>query len=117
GKCRRQVELDLVQRIFGQLEQHKPRRRVAGDLPAKLRADRAAGAGDHHDLVAEPVAQPRTVEHDGIAAQQIIELDLPYASEADTPADQVVVRRNGQRLDAGLRADLRNAPADFVVGR
>ena len=77
--------LDLVQRGLGQIEQHEPRRPKARDLPAQLGADRAAGAGDHHDAIAEPFAEAGVVEHDGIAPQQVVELDVAHRRQRERP--------------------------------
>ena len=117
GERSLQILLDAVQRVLGHFEQHEARRIEARNLSTELGPDRPAGAGDHHRAVAEPVAQARSIEDDRIASEQVVELDLADAAELDSPADQVIVRRNRQRFDARLRADLSNAASDFVVGR
>src|SRR5204862_218166 len=68
--------LDLVQRSLRDVEQHESRRAKARDLPAQLCADRSTGPGHHDDSVAEPFRDARVVEHDRIAAEQIVELDV-----------------------------------------
>ena len=45
-----QLALDAEEVVLGVVEQDQLARRDAGDLAAELGADRAAGAGDHHDL-------------------------------------------------------------------
>ena len=67
--------LDLVERGLGDVEQHEPRGTEARDLAAQLGADRAAGAGHHDDAIAEPLGEARVVEHDRVAAEQVVELD------------------------------------------
>ena len=109
--------LDRVDRRLRQVEQHELRGTEAGDVPAELGADRAARAGDHHHAIAEPFAQARVVEDDRIAAQQVVELDRANRGQRRAAADQVLVRRHGQHLDARVGADLRDAAAHAVRGR
>ncbi len=109
--------LDRIDRRLGQVEQHELGRTVAGDVAAELGADRAAGAGDHHHAVAEPFAETRIVEDDRIAAQQVVELDRADGRERGPAADQVLVRRHRQDLDAHVGADLRDAAAHAVRSR
>ena len=85
--------LDLVERGFGDVEQHEPRGTEARDLAAQLGADRPARAGHHHHAIAEPFAEARAVEHDGIAPEQVVELDVADRGEREPAADQVLVRR------------------------
>src|SRR3954470_4643262 len=66
---------DRIESELGQLEEHQTRGGEAGDLPAKLRADRAAGAGDEHRASIKEPMQPGIVERDRITAEQIIQLD------------------------------------------
>ena len=85
--------------------------------PAQLGADRAARAGDHDDAVAEPLGEPRAVEHHRVAAQQVVQLDRADRRQRRAAADQVLVGRHRQHLDPGVGADLRDAPAHAVRGR
>ena len=48
-----ELALDAEEVLLRVVEKHEPPRRDARDLPAQLGADRAARAGDHHDLAAE----------------------------------------------------------------
>ena len=106
--------LNLVKPELGQVEKHQPRGTEARDLAAELGADRPAGAGDHDDAPAQPFAETGAVEHHGIAAQKVVELDVPDRGQLNAAADQVVVRRHRQRLDAGGGAKLSDAPAHPV---
>ena len=67
----------LVQRKLAQFEQHDRTRLEPGDLTAQFAADRAAGAGDHDDTVMYPTMQSSGIEHHRIAAEQVVELDMP----------------------------------------
>ena len=84
--------LDRIDRGLGQVEEHELRRAETGDVPAQLGADRAARAGDHDHAVAEPLAEPRAVEHHRIAPQQVVELDRADRGQRRAAADQVLVR-------------------------
>ena len=123
-RCDRQLRervgerhLDLVDRGLGDVEQHELRRTEARDLAAELGADRAAGAGDQHHAIAEPLGEPRAVEHDRIAPEQVVELDRADRRQRRAAADQLLVGRHRQRLEAVRRADLGDAPAHAVRGR
>ncbi len=48
-----ELALDAEEVVLGVVEQDQPARRDARDLAAELGADRAARAGDHHDLAVE----------------------------------------------------------------
>src|SRR5207248_1522986 len=81
---------------------------------AQFRTDRTAGAGDENHPAAQPLAQPGAVEHDGVAAEKIVELDMTYGRQLRAPADQIFVRRDGKRLESGSRAKLRYSAAHAV---
>jgi hypothetical protein len=73
----------------------------AGDLAAQLRADRAAGAGDEHDLAGQVRADPVDLHHDRLAAEDV--LDLHVADLADEVAAGVgpARARVAQELEDG----------------
>src|SRR4029434_10862098 len=64
-----------------------------------------------------PFAQTRAVENHGISPEKVIELDVTYGRQLREPADQVLIRGNGQCLDASGRAKLGDAPANAVRRR
>src|SRR5439155_23922716 len=80
-------------------------------------ADRTASPGDENHPAAQPLAQARTVEHDGVATEKIVELDMAYGRQLRAPADKIFVRRDGKRLESGSRAKLRHAAAHAVRRR
>ena len=110
-----QHRLNFVERGLGDVEKYDPRRPEARDLPRQFRADRSARAGDHDDAIAQPVGQSRTVEHDRVAAQQVVQFHIADGRERQTAADQVLVRRHRQRLHIGGGAQFGDAAADDVV--
>ena len=87
---------------------------------ARARAGRKRAIWRHSSAPIEPPApvtittrlpshsrEPRAVEHHGIAAEQVVELDVAQRRQRRAAADQVLVRRHRQRLDARRR---RRAP-------
>ena len=106
---------DRVQRKLGHLEEHQPRRREARDLAAELGADRAAGAGDQHRAAVEKAMQSRVVERDGVAAEQVVELDRAQRRHAHPARDDVGKRGHGHHRDARLAAELDGALALAVA--
>ena len=50
----------------------------ARDLAAQLRADRAAGAGDHDDLALEVGADAVELHAHGLAPEDVLDLDLAH---------------------------------------
>ncbi len=109
GQAVAELLLYRVQREFGDVEEHDPRRREARDLARELRADRAAGARDEDRLAVEKAVQARGVERHRVATQQVVELDLAHRRDADASRDDVPERRHGHDGNAGLRAKLHRA--------
>ena len=101
-----QLAVDVVERQLRHLEQQDAARTEARDLPAQLRADRTAGAGDHHDLVADArVEQPQIGRH-RLAAEQVARIDVTNVLDARLADDDVADVRHGldvhaQRLERG----------------
>ena len=109
--------LDLIERVLRQLEEYQPGGPITRDLAAQFGADRTARAGDQYHPVAQPLAQARAVQHDRVAAEQVVELYMAYRRQLRPPADQVFVRRHGQRLESRRRAKLRDVAAHTVRRR
>ena len=109
--------LDLVDGRLGDVEQHELRRAEPGDLAAQLGADRPAGARDHDHAIAEPLRESRIVEHDGVASDEVVELDVAQRGKRRAARDELVVGRHRQRLDARGGAQLRDTPAHRMVRR
>ena len=81
-----QFALDLVERNFGHLEQHQAVRRNTQNLPAQLRTDRAAGAGDHDALAANGTIKQRRIRRHRVAPQQIAGVDFAQIIDARVAA-------------------------------
>ena len=109
--------LDLIERVLRQLEEYQPGGPITRDLAAQFGADRTARAGDQNHPVAQPLAQARAVQYDRVAAEQVVELYMAYRRQLRPPADQVFVRRHGQRLESRRRAKLRDVAAHTVRRR
>src|SRR6266545_801119 len=80
--------LDLIERVLGQLQEHQPGGPITRDLTTQLGADRTTRAGNQYHPVAQPFAQARAVEHDGVATEKVVELDVTYRRQLRPPADQ-----------------------------
>ena len=72
----RELARDLEQVVLGVVEQHQALRRDPRDLAAELRADRAAGAGDEHDLAAQVGAGLLKLHPHRLAAEHVLDADL-----------------------------------------
>ena len=90
------LHLDLVERHLRQLEQDERLRPKLEQLAGQLRADRAAGAGDHHHLVLHMRGEKLALRRDRIAAEQILDLDRPEVAHLDMARGDLLER--GQRL-------------------
>ncbi len=73
---RAQLSFDVVERQFGHFEQHQPTWVQSDDLPAQLRADGAAGAGDHDHPVADAGVEQTVLRRDRVSTQQIRHIDF-----------------------------------------
>ena len=84
------------------LDEDEPGRRDAGDLPAELGADRAAGTGDEHRLARQVLGDRVDIHLDGLAAENVLHLDrADLAGEVQVARDELV--ETGQRLDGDVR--------------
>ena len=87
------------------------------DLADQLRADRAAGAGDQHDLVLQVGADAVELHHDRLAAEHVLDLDLAQLpGQLDAAAQQLEDRRQGADVDVALAAG-RDDPAAQLARR
>ena len=87
---------DLEQVVLGVVDEHQPPRIDPGDLAAQLRADRAAGAGDEHDLAGQVGPDPLELHPHRLAAEDVLDPDL-----AQLPGDAQLTRAVGQQLEHG----------------
>ena len=72
-----ELALDLEEAGLAVVDEHEPGRAHAGDLPAQLGADRAARAGHEHHLAGEVPGDRREIDLDGLAAEEVLDLDRP----------------------------------------
>ena len=115
GEAVAELLLDRIQRELRELEQDQLARRVARDLAAQLRADRAAGAGHQHPLAAQQPVQPGVVELHRVAPEQVVELDVAQGRDAYVAGDDVAQRGHGHHLDACGSAQVDGALAHAVA--
>ena len=95
----------LDERVLGVVDQDDPLGAERRDLAAELRADRAAGAGDEHGLAGDVGGDRRDVELDGLAPEDVLDLDLAeLAREVEVAGDQLVDARQRLHGDAGVAA-------------
>ena len=99
------LAVDLEEVVLGVVEHHQQPRADAGDLAAELGADRAAGAGDEDDPVAQVGADPVELDHDRVAAEHVLDLDLAQLFvELDAAAQELEHGRQGADADLALAA-------------
>ena len=111
------LAVDPEEVVLGVVEHHQQLRPDAGDLADQLGADRAAGAGDEHDLVLEVGADAVELHHDRLAAEHVLDLDLAQLpGELDAAAQQLEDRRQGADVDVALAAG-GDDPAAQLAGR
>ena len=115
GRHPHQFLLDAVERKLAVFDQHQPGRCEAHDLTHQFRADRTAGARDHHRAIRQQGLEAIVVQHHLLAPQQVVELDLADRRHLHLAADHVVERGDGQRLQICQAAGLDDA-APFARG-
>ena len=84
------------------VEQHDPVGLDARDLPAQLRADRAAGAGHEHRLPAEIGADALELHLHGLAAEHVLDAHLAHLARQRAPALEQL--EHGRQGPHGYRA-------------
>ena len=101
---------DLEQVVLGVVHQHQSPRAHPRDLAAQLGADRAAGAGDQHDLAGQVGADPLELLADRLAAEHVLDADL-----AQLAGDPQLPGAVAQQLEHGRRGPDRD-PARAAGG-
>ena len=111
--------LDLVERDFGDIEQHDAARPLLQELAHQLGADGAAGAGDQDGLAARLARQEIGVGRNLVAAEQVVDLDGAQIGDADAPRGDVLHRRQHLHLDRLVLQILEDAAtlAPPIVGQ
>ena len=110
-----QLAVHLEERELGPLDEQELLRTETGDLPGELRADRAAGAGDHDALARQERPDLRLVEIDRLASQQVLDLDVAYARHVHLALEHVVEARDDPDAHLDLPADADQAQ-DLLPG-
>ena len=108
-----ELALDLEQRRLTLVDEHEPRDAEAGELPAELRADRAARARDEHGLALDVRGDGVQIDLDLLAPEHVLDLhraDLP--SEVQVAGDQLVQARQRLHGDVLRAAGLDDLTAD-----
>ena len=107
GDVRTQPEIDqflfdLKQQKFAPLDQQQLARGITGDLPAEFTPDAAAGSRHHHHLVIHQFADPVGLQVDGLAAEQILNLDRPDLGNLYPARQQLLVGRHDLKTQLEL---------------
>ena len=98
------LALDLEERRLALVDEHEPARAEPCELAAQLRADRAAGAGDHDDAILHVRRHELEIDHDLLAPEHVLDLHrTDLAREVEIARDQLVQARQRLHRDA-LRA-------------
>ena len=98
-----ELAVDLEEVVLGVIEQDQQPRSDPGDLARELGADRAAGSGDQDDPVTQVGADAIELDHHGLAAEHVLDLDLAQLSgQLDAAAKQLEDRRQGAHADVAL---------------
>ena len=100
-----ELALDREEVVLGVVEEDEPARRDARDLARELLADRAAGAGDEDDLAVEVRADAVELHPHGLAAEDVLDLDVAHlAHRGRAGLQQLEDRRQRAHRDAALAA-------------
>jgi hypothetical protein len=100
-----QVGVDVEERELGALDEKDLARLEPRDLARELGADRAAGARDHDALSGEELPDLRLVQVDGLAAEEVFDLDVADARDAHLALQHVVEARDDADGDLDLPAE------------
>ena len=108
-----ELALDAEEVVLGVVDEDQPPRRHARDLAAQLGADRAAGAGDHHDLAAEVGADAVELHAHRLAPEHVLDLHLAHLAHdvARAGLQQLEDRRQRAHRDAALARRAHDARA------
>ena len=111
-----ELPFDVVERAFGPIEQHEPRRIELVQLSRQLRADRSARAGDEDRSTGEEGAQATFVDDHRVSSQQVGDFDLTDRRGAQSSRDEFVERGDCACLQPEPRRVL-HGPAYDPAGR
>src|SRR5207247_8921676 len=95
GAAGAQFQIDLKQLTFGLIKGDQPARPVMRDLPAKLRADRTGGTGNHHRPPDDVLADTVFLQSHRLATQQVAGGNVTNLSAEHLAVKQLTKTRNG----------------------
>jgi hypothetical protein len=110
-----ELAVDLEEGRLGVVDHDEAGRTEPGKLAAELRADRASGAGHHHDLGADVTGDSFEVDLDRLAAEDV--LDLYWAElrrQIAVAADELRQPRQRLHRQAGGARRLDDPPAHLA---
>ena len=102
---------DFVEAVFAAIDQHQPPRTVGNNLPAQLRADRAAGARYRHHLVGDAAGQQFGLRWYRRASEQILDFDIADVVDLREAGYQRGKGRDGLDLYGQFGEIVENLPA------
>ena len=105
GMMAEQLLLDVVGVVLVDVEDDEASGMVGGDLSAEFGADGAAAAGDEDGASVEVVEDLVVVDDDGVASEEVLDLDVLHAGEADFAVGELIDAGEGLDGAAGLVAD------------
>jgi len=100
GEGLEQLVVDLEDLVLAVVENHELGGPERGNLAAEFTANGAAGAGDEHDLALDELGHRAEVGGDGVAAEQVLDGDLPQAQGVDAAVYDVADAGDNARGDA-----------------
>ena len=111
-----QLALDHVERALGPVDQDQPARPEAVDLACELGPDRAAGARDHHDLVADRVGDALGVGGDLLARKEVGQADLAQSVRVPAAVEQLVDGWHDANRQVGFDGPIHDRPDCLARG-
>jgi hypothetical protein len=105
-----QGELHGVQGRLVPVEHHQLGRPEALELPAQLRADRAAGAGDEHPAAGQVAGDRVQVRLHLLPAQQVGDQGIADVPDGRRLVQQFAHRRQHLEVEPGTQADVAHRP-------
>lgn len=111
-----QIFIDVKDRVFAMADEDQLGGAVAEELAAELAADGAAAACDEDAPAAHQLLDGGDVGADGIAAQEVFDIDVAQLVNADRAVEQLVDAGDDLGPDAGGFTDVDDL-ADLLAGR
>ena len=108
-----QLLFDLEHARFRPIDQEQTFGTTGGDLPAKLAADAAAGAGHQDHPIPQGASNGLGLQFDPLPSEQVLDFDIPQLTYSDLSQGQLVQRGDrfaGQTGFAQDANDLCHAP-------